>query len=230
MRGMVGSGGHLRASASGTAVGNAFPARGVIMAGVVSAEAFDEAGLACVAILAEPRVPAAAGFVGGVEEFVIACVAGEFPCSRGDGYDHLDLAVALVCADFVGELDGGGKLAVFLLLGEEGHVVGAGDRQAVWAGLRAWRRIAAACRRPGLPAERIPARCRRRCCLRRGRDDRSAAWSGRFRRARQARRPMWLRQAGSAVGKLRVLRSGRAWRDALRAGKCGCGGGEGGSV
>ena len=49
----------------GAAVGDAGPAGGVVVAGVVGAEAFDEAGLAGVAVLAEPGVPAGAGGVGG---------------------------------------------------------------------------------------------------------------------------------------------------------------------
>ena len=90
-------GGDRRALAGvgvGAAVGDAGPAGGVVVAGVVGAEAFDEAGLAGVAVLAEPCVPAAAGVVGGDEEFVVVGELEELPCGGGDGDDHLDLAVA----------------------------------------------------------------------------------------------------------------------------------------
>jgi hypothetical protein len=58
---------------------------------------------------------------------VVGGLLGELPRGGGDGDDHLDLAVAAGGADLVGEFDGGGELAVGLLLREEGHVVGAGD-------------------------------------------------------------------------------------------------------
>ena len=61
----------------------------------------------------------------------------EVPGGCGDGGDHLDLAVAGVSSDLIGELDGCGELAVFFLLREEGHVVGAGDLK--WRGRAGWR-------------------------------------------------------------------------------------------
>jgi len=116
----------------GAAVGDASPAGGVVVASVVGAEAFDEAGVAGVAVLAEPGVPAAAGVVGGDEELVVVGELGELPCGGGDGDDHLDLAEA-----HFGHFDGGGDLAGgFMtdgtLVGEEGHVVVAGDLE--WGG------------------------------------------------------------------------------------------------
>ena len=102
------------------------------MAGVVGAEAFDEAGFAGVAVLAEPGVPSAAGVVGGDEELVVSGKLDELPCGGGDGDDHLDLAEANI-----GHLDGGGDLAGGFvadgaLESEEGHVVVAGDIE--WGG------------------------------------------------------------------------------------------------
>ena len=44
----------------GAAVGDALPARAVVHAGVIGAESLDQAGLARVAVLAQPRVPARA--------------------------------------------------------------------------------------------------------------------------------------------------------------------------
>ena len=123
----------------GALVGDALPARGVVHAGVVGAEALAEAGLAGVAVLAEPGVPAGAGVVGGVEELLVVGELEDVPGGGGDGDDHLDLAVAGGGADLVGELDGGGELAVGLLLGEEGHVVGAGGLERRGLAVRAWR-------------------------------------------------------------------------------------------
>ena len=80
--------------AIGAAVGDAGPAGGVVVAGVVGAVAFDEACAAGVAVLAEPRVPPAAGVVGGDEELVVVGELEELPCGGGDGDDHLDLAEA----------------------------------------------------------------------------------------------------------------------------------------
>ena len=80
--------------AVGAAVGDAGPAGGVVVASVVGAEAFDEAGIAGVAVLAEPGVPTAAGVVGGDEELVVVGELEELPCGGGDGDDHLDLAEA----------------------------------------------------------------------------------------------------------------------------------------
>ena len=90
-------------------------------------------GLAGVAVLAEPGVPAAAGVVGGDEQLVVAGELCELPCGGGDGHDHLDLTVA-----DVGHLDGCGELTGRFvtdgpLQGEEGHVVVAGDLQGVGA-------------------------------------------------------------------------------------------------
>ncbi len=141
----VGSGGEIRAEARhggdgralagigvGAAVGDSGPAGGVVVSGVVGAEAFDESGFAGVAELAEPCVPAGAGVVGGDEELVVVGELDEIPGGGGDGDDHLDLAVAAGGADVVGELDGGGELSGGVagggqLLAEEGHVVIAGD-------------------------------------------------------------------------------------------------------
>ena len=80
----IGGGGEVRAEAghagvrrtdtsvgSGTLVADTFPARRVVVSGVVSAEAFDETSLAGVAILPQPRVPARAGLVCGFEELLI---------------------------------------------------------------------------------------------------------------------------------------------------------------
>jgi len=111
----------------GTLARDAIPTGRVVVAGVVGAEALDEASLARVAVLAQPRIPAAAGVVGGLQKLMVAGLLRELPRGCGDGDDHLDLAVAAGGADLVGELDGGGELAVGLLLGEECHVVGAGD-------------------------------------------------------------------------------------------------------
>jgi len=101
-----GDGRDLACVGVGAAVGDAGPAGGVVVAGVVGAEAFDEAGLAGVAVLTDPGVPAGAGLVGGDEELVVAGDLVEVPGGGGDGDDHLDLAVA-----GVGDLDGGGYLA-----------------------------------------------------------------------------------------------------------------------
>ena len=95
------------------------------MAGVVGAEALHKARLARIAVLAEPCVPAAARCVGGGQQLFVMRHLKQLPCGCGDGDDHLDLSIAAVGANLVGELDGGGELAVRLLLGEEGHMVGA---------------------------------------------------------------------------------------------------------
>ena len=132
--GAVGRGGEVGAEAGqgrdrrtalgvlvGTLVGKAGPARAVVVAGVVGAEALDEAGCACVAVAHQPFVPVGAGFVGGVKELFVAGGLCELPCCRGDRHDHLDLSEAcflnfVVC----------GKLAVGALELEEGHVAVAG--------------------------------------------------------------------------------------------------------
>ncbi len=49
--------------AIGAAIGDADPARAVVVAGIVGAEAFYQPGFSGIAVFAEPRVPAAAGGV-----------------------------------------------------------------------------------------------------------------------------------------------------------------------
>ena len=136
-------GGNRRALACvgvGTLVGNAAPSGGVVLAGVVGAEALDQAGLAGVAVSAEPCVPAAAGTIGSSEQLLVTGELGKLPRRGRYGNDHLDLTVT-----DTGCFDGGGKLTIFLLQREEGHVIVTGDVQRdefAADGIDVWRKCA----------------------------------------------------------------------------------------
>ena len=184
------------------------------MAGVVGAEALDEAGLAGVAVLAQPGVPAAAGVVGGDEEFV---VAGELELDprrwRRWGRPSGSGRSRRWCR-LVGEFDGGGELAVGILLGEEGHVVVAGDLERGRSGEAGVMYLLQSAVDEAFLGGALHARCRGRRRLRRGWVARSGAWCGRCRRGRRGRRPRC------------AARRDRSWGSAARAGlrwACGCG-------
>src|SRR6185437_14217361 len=112
----------LRAAA-GAVVGKALPSRRVVHACVVGAEALAETGLARVAELPQPRIPLRAGIVCSLEQFLVVRDLEDVPRGRGDGHHHLDLRVPRTRADFIRQLDGRWKLAVFFLLLEERHVI-----------------------------------------------------------------------------------------------------------
>jgi len=119
-------------------VGNAGEARTVVIAGVVGAEAFDKTGAASVAILHQPLVPTRAGDVGREQQLFIVGGPCEFPGSRCNRHDHLNLAEAGLRCLIVGR-----QLAVFTLQCEERHVGVARDvrtkfavdERFVWAAL-----------------------------------------------------------------------------------------------
>jgi len=95
---------------------------------IVSTKPLHKAGLARVAILAEPRIPSTAGGVSRGDQFVVSAELGEFPGRGGDGYNHLNLAEAVSTG-----LDIRRQLAVGALQIKERHVVVA--RGFNWAGL-----------------------------------------------------------------------------------------------
>ncbi len=126
----IGGGGQVRAQArQGEAVRivlgvlvralrrDAFPARRIVMAGIIGAETFGQASAAGIAIFQKPGVPGRTGGVSRGQQAFIIRRPRQFPGRGGDRHHHLDLTEArlkhLVIA---------GQLAIHALQFEEGHV------------------------------------------------------------------------------------------------------------
>lgn len=74
--------------------------------------------MSCIAILAQPEVPLAAGFIGFLKQFVISTLLRNFPRSGGDRDHHLNLRKS--CGR---RTDPAGKLAVLALLGKKDEMI-----------------------------------------------------------------------------------------------------------
>ena len=109
-------------------VGDARPARAVVVARVVGAEALHQPRAARVAIAPQPRIPPAARRIGRVQQLVVMRPLCQIPRRGRDRHHHLNLPIA-----HVAHLHARGQLPVLALQREEGHVIR--PRDLLWRGL-----------------------------------------------------------------------------------------------